>query len=46
VTTSRIAPSGRYVHADRRYASPINLPVILMALACWAIIALVVLLVV
>ena len=33
-------------YADRRYASPINLPVILMALALWAIIGLVVLLVV
>jgi len=43
VTTSRIAPSGRYAYPDRRYASPINLPVILMALACWAVIALIVL---
>ncbi len=46
VTTSRIAPSGQHAYADRRYASPINLPVILMALALWAIIGLVVLLVV
>ena len=46
VTTSRIAPSGQPAYADRRYASPINLPVILMALALWAIIGLVVLLVV
>jgi hypothetical protein len=32
--------------SDRRYAHPINLPVIAMAIACWALIALVVLLIV